>query len=232
MKEIEAACLANLEHNVKDPVLREKLRPNYRAGCKRLIISPDFYDAIQQPSAEVVTDAIERIEPKGVRTKDGKLHELDVLIAATGFQADRFVRPTVVRGRDGLDLDQAWAAKPVAYLSVAIPGFPNFFLLNGPNGPVGNFSLIQVAEFQLDYILQLVDRLRDGSRREIRVKPDVAAAYEAKRVEAAKKSIWSTGCNSWYLDAQGVPASWPWTFAKYAETMAKPEMSAFEEEAA
>lgn len=232
MKAIEDACLQNLEQNVRDPVLKEKLRPTYRAGCKRLIIASDFYDAIQQPSAELVTDGIERIEPKGVRTKDGRLHELDVLVAATGFHADRFVRPTVVRGRDGLDLDVAWAAKPVAYLSVAVPGFPNFFLLNGPNGPVGNFSLIQVAEFQLDYILQLVERLREGSRREIRVKPDVAAAYEARRVEAAKKSIWSTGCNSWYLDAQGVPASWPWTFTKFAETMAKPEMEAFEEETA
>lgn len=231
MKAIEDACLQNLEQNVRDPVLKEKLRPTYRAGCKRLIISPDFYDAIQQPSAEVVTEAIERIEPEGVRTKDGRLHALDVLIAATGFKADRFVRPTVVRGRDGVDLDDAWSTKPTAYLSVAIPGFPNFFLLNGPNGPVGNFSLIQVAEFQLDYILQLIDRLRDGSRKEIRVKPDVAAAYEAKRVEAAKKSIWSTGCNSWYLDAQGVPASWPWTFAQYAETMARPELSAFEESA-
>lgn len=229
MKAIEDACLQNLEQNVRDPVLREKLRPTYRAGCKRLIISPDFYDAIQQPSAQVVTEAIERLEPEGVRTKDGRLHALDVLIAATGFQADRFVRPTLVRGRRGVDLDQAWATKPTAYLSVAIPDFPNFFLLNGPNGPVGNFSLIQVAEFQLDYILQLIDRLRDGSRREIRVKPEAAAAYEARRVEAAKKSIWATGCNSWYLDAQGVPASWPWTFAQYAETMAKPEMSAFEE---
>ena len=229
---IADACRKNLEDNVRDPVLREKLRPTYRAGCKRLIISPDFYEAIQQPSAELVTEAIERIEPKGVRTRDGRLHELDVLIAATGFYADRFVRPTIVRGRNGLDLDQAWAAKPVAYLSVAIPNFPNFFLLNGPNGPVGNFSLIQVAEFQLDYILQLVDRLRDGSRREIRVKPDVAAAYENRRVEAAKRSIWSTGCNSWYLDADGVPASWPWTFARFAETMARPEMTEFEEEEA
>lgn len=228
---IATACLQNLEQNVGDPVLKEKLRPTYRAGCKRLIISPDFYDAIQQPSAEVVTEAIERIEPKGIRTRDGRLHELDVLIAATGFYADRFVRPTVVRGRDGLDLDDAWSAKPVAYLSVAILGFPNFFLLNGPNGPVGNFSLIQVAEFQLDYILQLVDHLRDGSLSEIRVKQDVAIAYEQQRVEAAKRSIWSTGCNSWYLDAQGVPASWPWTFARFAETMASPRLEAFEETA-
>lgn len=228
---IADACLQNLEQNVRDPVLKEKLRPTYRAACKRLIISPDFYEAIQRPSAQLVTEAIERIEPAGVRTRDGRLHELDVLIAATGFLADRFVRPTVVRGRDGLDLDQAWAAKPSAYLSVAIPGFPNFFLLNGPNGPVGNFSLVQVAEFQLDYILQLVDHLHEGRLREIAVRPQAAAAYEEQRVAAARQTIWSTGCKSWYLDAQGVPASWPWTFARFAQTMARPDMAAFEEAA-
>ena len=225
------ACLQNLEQNVRDPVLKEKLRPTYRAGCKRLIISPDFYDAIQRPTSELVTEAIVRIEPTGVRTKDGRLHELDVLIAATGFIADRFVRPAVVRGRGGIDLDTAWSAKPVAYLSVAVPGFPNLFLLNGPNGPVGNFSLIQVSEFQLDYILQLLEHLREGDLREIGVKADVAEAFERKRVEAARGSIWATGCNSWYLDDQGVPASWPWTFAHFAETMAKPRMEAFEDAA-
>ncbi|WP_420464568.1 flavin-containing monooxygenase [Panacagrimonas sp.] len=229
VKNLADACLQNLEQGVRDPLLREKLRPTYRAGCKRLILSPDFYEAIQQPMAELVTESIEGVEPAGVRTRDGCLHQLDVLIAATGFVADRFVRPTVVRGRNGVDLDEVWAAKPAAYLSVAIPDFPNLFLLNGPNGPVGNFSLIQVAEFQLDYILQLVEHLRDGSLREIRVRPEVATAYEERRVEAARKTIWSTGCNSWYLDAQGVPASWPWTFSKFAQTMARPEMTAFED---
>jgi cation diffusion facilitator CzcD-associated flavoprotein CzcO len=101
MKNLEAICRANLESAVKDPVLREKLRPNYRAACKRLIMSGDFYPAIQQPNAELVTDAIERIEPRGVRTKDGRLHELDVLVLATGFRVDQFLRPMKVTGRDG-----------------------------------------------------------------------------------------------------------------------------------
>ncbi len=93
IKLIEEACRANLEDNVHDPELREALRPTYRAACKRLIISPNFYDAIQQPNAELVTDGIERIEPAGVRTRDGRLHELDVLVLATGFKADAFMRP-------------------------------------------------------------------------------------------------------------------------------------------
>ena len=123
MREIEAACLANLEETVVDPVLREKLRPNYRAACKRLIISPNFYESIQHPNAELVESGIEAIEPDGVRTKDGILHELDVLVLATGFRADRFIRPAVVRGRGGVDLDRVWEDHPVAYLSI-VSGTP------------------------------------------------------------------------------------------------------------
>ncbi len=225
---IEAACLANLENNVKDPVLREKLRPNYRAACKRLIFSPDFYTAIQKPNAELVTDAIERIEPAGVRTKDGRLHELDVLVLATGFRVDRFMRPAQIVGRGGLSLDEAWAKRPSAYLAISIPDFPNLFMLNGPNGPVGNFSLIEVAELQFGYILQLVEQLRSGACREISPKRDVTERYEAERSEAAKNSIWTTGCRSWYLDDRGIPGSWPWPFDRFRAEMARPKLESFD----
>ena len=166
MKAIEDACRANLEQGVRDPALREKLRPNYRAACKRLVMSDNFYQAIQQPNAEVVTEGIERVEAGGVRTKDGRLHELDVLVLATGFRVDRFLRPIEVTGRGGVRLDDVWAKRPSAYLSISIPGFPNLFMLNGPNGPVGNFSLIEVAELQLGYVLQLVEKIRSGECRE------------------------------------------------------------------
>lgn len=228
MKEIEDACRANLEDNVRDPGLREKLRPNYRAGCKRLIFSSDFYDAIQRPNAELVTDAIERIEAGGVRTRDGRLHELDVLVIATGFRADAFIRPTTVIGRNGVNLDDVWEDHPVAYLSISIPEFPNFFLLNGPNGPVGNFSLIQIAESQVAYVLQLLDQIRDGRCREVSVNRDASVRFEAERAAAAKKSIWSTGCKSWYLDKNGVPASWPWTPSRFFEEMKRPKLDAFD----
>src|SRR5262249_40061993 len=101
IRAIEEQCRLNLEANGRDPVLREKLRPSYRAACKRLVISPDFYEAIQHPNAELVTSPIERVEPKGVRTADGRLHELDTLVLATGFRADRFMRPTRIFGRGG-----------------------------------------------------------------------------------------------------------------------------------
>ena len=227
MKEIEAECLRNLE-TVKDPELREKLRPNYRAGCKRLIFSSNFYEKIQYPNVNVITDGIEKVEANGIRTADGELHELDVIVVATGFRADSFIRPTTVIGRNGLNLDDAWANSPVAYLSISIPEFPNFFMLNGPNGPVGNFSLIKIAEAQLSYIMQLVEQIRAGKCREISASETATRLFEVERIEAAKKSIWATGCNSWYLDKNGVPASWPWTPDRFFEEMQKPELEAFD----
>ncbi|MGR8919814.1 MAG: flavin-containing monooxygenase [Gammaproteobacteria bacterium] len=228
MQNVERACLENLEHTVRDPALREALRPDYRAGCKRLIFSTDFYEAIQHPNARLVTAAIERIEPAGVRTADGELHELDVLVLATGFHPDRFIRPAVVRGRGGVDLDEVWAKRPLAYLSVSVPDMPNFFMLNGPNSPIGNFSLIRIAEFQMNYVLQLMGHVRDGACREVSASPEATAAFDAARVDAARSSIWTTGCNSWYLDAEGVPMSWPWSYHRFAEAMRSPDLDAYE----
>lgn len=225
---LDQVCRGHLAASVADPDLRAKLTPDYRAACKRLVVSPDFYRAIQQPNAELVTDRIERVEPAGVRTADGRLHELDVLVLATGFRVDRFLRPTEVVGRDGLRLDDAWERRPVAYLSVSVPGFPNLFLLNGPNGPVGNFSLIDVAEMQMDYLLQLLELLRDGECREIGASRAATAAFDEARVEAARRSVWVTGCRSWYLDDRGIPAVWPWTYARFREEMRAPRLADFD----
>jgi cation diffusion facilitator CzcD-associated flavoprotein CzcO len=227
IKVVEDLCLQNLEQSVRDADLRERLRPDYRAACKRLVVSPNFYEAIQRPNAELVTAKIERVEPAGVRTADGLLHELDVLVLATGFHTDAFMRPMAVTGRNGRALAEEWAERPNAYLSISIPDFPNFFMLNGPNGPVGNFSLIEVAELQLGYIMQLLELLRAGGCREISATRAAMDAFEAERVEATKHTIWVTGCNSWYLDDRGVPASWPFGFDRFRKEMAAPRLDAF-----
>jgi cation diffusion facilitator CzcD-associated flavoprotein CzcO len=222
MAVIEEACRAHLE-TVRDPVLREQLRPDYRAACKRLIASDSFYDAIQRPNASLVTEAIEGIEPSGVRTADGELHELDVLVLATGFRADRFLRPTEVRGRDGIRLDDVWRERPSAHLALTVPGFPNLFLLNGPNGPVGNFSLIDVAELQLGYTIQLLDLLRAGAE-SVEPTAEAAEAFEQARVEATKNTVWVTGCRSWYLDDRGIPSAWPWSIDRFRDVMQAPDL--------
>ncbi|HEV2311026.1 MAG TPA: NAD(P)/FAD-dependent oxidoreductase [Acidimicrobiia bacterium] len=228
MRLVERLCKEHLDEAVQDPVLRERLRPDYRAACKRLVVSGRFYDAIQRPNAELVTEPIERIEARGVRTRDGALHELDVLVLATGFQAHAFMRPMEVIGRDGHTLTDEWKRRPTAYLSISIPHLPNFFMLNGPNGPVGNFSLIDVAELQFGYVLQLVARLRAGEYREISPTEEATAALEAERTEAAKGTIWMTGCRSWYLDDRGVPAVWPFSFDRFRAEMRQPNLAAYD----
>ncbi len=225
---IHATCEANLDNSVRDPEMREKLRPDYRAACKRLIMSENFYDAIQRPNANLVTEGIERVEKNGVRTSDGQLHELDVLVIATGFRVDRFMRPMEVIGRDGTALEDAWKEGPFAYMAISIPDFPNFFMLNGPNGPVGNFSLIDVAEMQFSYIIQLIEQVRSGSCNEVSASRGATERFDADRIKAAKTTIWASGCNSWYLDANGVPAAWPWTFDRFTEEMSKPRLEDYE----
>lgn len=225
IKAVQDLCEQYLNAKITDPELRAKLTPNYQAACKRLVYSWSYYDEVQKPSVYVETGGIERVEPKGVRMKDGTFHELDTLILATGFKADRFIRPTTVLGEGGRSLDDAWATRPTAYYAVTIPEFPNFFMLNGPTGPVGNFSLIDIAERQWDYIEQLIDLIRKGEAKV--VAPSVAAHedYEERRIAAARKTIFGSGCSSWYLDATGVPASWPWSYDAFADAMAAPKMA-------
>tara|TARA_R110002072_G_scaffold109128_3_gene236177 strand:- start:15549 stop:17036 length:1488 start_codon:yes stop_codon:yes gene_type:complete len=228
-REMAAYCLANLEQNVKDPVLRERLRPDHTPLCYRLIFSPDYYDAIQHPDAALISEDIDCIEHNGIRTRDGELHEVDLIVLATGFHADTFMRPMVFRGRNDTNLDSLWSDGPKSYLAVTLPGFPNFFMLNGPNGPVGNFSLIDIAEHQWDYIAQLIDKLADDECDEISPYLDSLLQFETERAAAAKETVWyKGGCSSWYLDKNGVPASWPWNYSRFVKEMTEPDWSAFE----
>jgi cation diffusion facilitator CzcD-associated flavoprotein CzcO len=228
LRAIHDGCVANLENSVKDPVLREKLRPTYRAACKRLIMSDGFYDAIQRPNARLVTEGIARVEPAGVRTRDGELHALDVLVLATGFRVDQFMRPMAIVGRDGATLEEAWEAGPAAYMAISIPDFPNLFMLNGPNSPVGNFSLIEVAELQFSYILQLIEHVRSGACDQVSATHLAMARFDAERREAAKRTIWNSGCKSWYLGTDGLPTAWPWTFDRFRQEMAAPRFADYE----
>ncbi len=228
MREISELCRKNLEEKVHDPELREKLRPNYHAACKRLIYSWCYYDAVQKPNVSVETGKIAAFEEDGIRMVDGSFHALDVVALATGFKVDRFIRPTKVVGENGLDLDHFWAKKPTAHYAVSLPGFPNFFMLNGPSGPVGNFSLIDIAERQWDYLTQLMAPVLEGKAVSVAPTAKAHADYDDRRIAAAKKTVFATGCSSWYLDGDGVPLTWPWGYDAFAEAMAKPDLSQFQ----
>jgi cation diffusion facilitator CzcD-associated flavoprotein CzcO len=225
---IAQACLQNLEQGVRDPELREQLRPDHKVLCKRLIFSPDYYEAIQHADSALVTEGIERIEANGIRTSDGELHELDIIVLCTGFDASAFMRPMQIRGRNGADLETLWAEHPRAYLAITMPDFPNLFMLNGPNGPVGNFSLIDIAEHQWHYISQLIDKLASGEVREICCSRQAMDDFDTARDEAAKKTVWyQGGCTNWYLDARGIPASWPWSYSHFVSRMEQPDWAHF-----
>lgn len=227
MKRIQDACRQNLEENVHDPILRAKLTPDYQAACKRLIMSDTFYPAIQRPNAALVTSGIARVEPAGVRTADGILHELDVLVLATGFDGHAFMRPMEVVGEGGRTLEQAWSGANEAYRSVAVPGFPNFFMLIGPNSPIGNFSVIMISERQLDYVLQLVDLLRSRCRA-VAPKEEATSRFNQAIRDAMQGTVWVSGCKSWYLDRNGNPALWPWSFERFCQEMESPDLTEFE----
>jgi cation diffusion facilitator CzcD-associated flavoprotein CzcO len=228
MHEIEDICRSHPEASVADPALKAKLTPSFRAACKRLIYSPDYYAKVQRPAVVLETQAIDRVEPAGVRMRDGTLYELDVIALATGFHSDRFIRPTMVRGRDGATLDEAWATRATAYMAITLPDFPNLFFLNGPTSPVGNFSLIDVAERQWQFVSRLIGELSEGGCDEICASAEAMASYEARRIERARGTIFASGCSSWYLDAEGVPMTWPWSYQAFAEAMAHPELADME----
>ena len=228
LQEIQDIVERNLQNSIHDPKLREKLRPDYRAACKRMVFSAHYYDAVQKPNVEVAVGAIERVEANGIRMRDGSFHELDAIALATGFRVDQFVRPMAIEGLGGQKLDDLWAQHPRAYYAVTVPGFPNFFLLNGPTGPVGNFTLIDIAEAQWAYVDQLTDLLRAGTCNAIA--PSMAALedYEMRRTEAAKRTVFASGCRSWYLDKDGVPQVWPWSYAYFQEVMATPNLDDYD----
>ncbi|BAX98775.1 putative monooxygenase [Mycobacteroides stephanolepidis] len=212
---------------VRDPELRARLTPDYEPLCKRLINSADFYRAVQRPSVAVASEAIEHVCPEGVLTSDGQLHRLDTLVLATGFEAHAYMRPMQLAGPSGLSLEEAWRAGPRAHNTTMIPGLPNLFILMGPNSPIGNASLVPIAETQADYV---VDWLKYMKRHGIvEIEPTAAAtdSFYREVTAALGGTVWSTGCDSWYLGPNGVPVLWPWPFDELHTRLAHPNHDDF-----
>ncbi|WP_255063889.1 flavin-containing monooxygenase [Mycolicibacterium arenosum] len=223
-----ALCRWNLRLSVRDRELRRKLTPKDLPMCKRMIFAGHYFQSVQKPGVDVVTELIEHVEPRGVRTADGALHELDVLVLATGFDARAYVRPMNVIGRAGLRLDEVWADGPVAYRSVAVPGFPNMFMLMGPHSPVGNQSLVPIAEDQADYALWWIRRIAEGEVVEAEPTETATKSYNEDMKAAMPQTIWVSGCSSWYLGKDGLPELFPWVPERHAELLATPDPRDFE----
>lgn len=226
-----AMCRLNLRLSVRDAELRARLTPAYHPMCKRQVFAGHYYRALQKPGVRLITDMIDRVEPRGVVTADGTLHELDVLVLATGFDARAYVRPMTIVGAQGLTLDEAWAAGPHAYRSVAVPGFPNMFMLIGPHSPIGNQSLVIIAENQADYVMQWIDQIRDGHVFAAAPSEVATKEYNEDMKAAMPQTVWVTGCNSWYLGKDGLPELFPWRPDRHRELLSTPEYADFEVQA-
>ncbi len=211
----EAGVRRFLERSVPDPVLRKKLTPAYRAGCKRILISDDYYPAIQRANVELLTASLDEIRAQSVLTADGREIPADVIIYGTGFKATEGTAPVSFFGRRGIDLASTWSAGMEAYLGTSIPGFPNFFLVIGPNTGLGHNSMVYMMEAQYRYILGAIAYLKQTNTRAIDVKADVSQTFNHDVQKRMKRTVWATGCSSWYQDASGKNVSlWPgFTFA-------------------
>jgi cation diffusion facilitator CzcD-associated flavoprotein CzcO len=225
-RRLSKGCRDHLE-TVSDPELRRKLTPDYEPGCKRLVMSRDFYPSVQRENVHLETNGIERIEPRGVVTHDGKLHELDVLVLATGFHPHAWGIDHVTGDR-GLSLKQAWQQGTRTYRSVAMPGFPNLFMLAGPNCPLGNISVIDVSETVAEYVLGCLDRFIQDDIQTLTPSEEATRRFNESLVQAMDSTIWTTGCDSWYLGEDGIPGLWPWTAGRFHTEMKRPDFADYD----
>ncbi|MDP9841090.1 flavin-containing monooxygenase [Streptosporangium lutulentum] len=218
-------ALGHLHDQVPDPELRAKLTPDYPIGCKRIVIDSAFYPALTRPNVNVVTDRITRIAPGGVETATG-LHEADVIVYATGFHASDFLAPIEITGREGHRLDEEWKDGAEAYLGIAVPRFPNLFMLYGPNTNLGHSSIVFMIECQVGYIMGCLPYIaRRGS---MEVRPEAMDTWRRSLNRAMGTMIWQAGCTSWYKNAAGrVTNNWPEATTVYRRITKEPRPGAF-----
>lgn len=191
-----------LKLRVKEP-LRSKVMPDYPAGCKRILLSSDFYDTIERDNVDLLTESIDRVTTDGV-VIDGSTIPADAIIFATGFQTSNLLAPMEIIGRDSRRLADEWTEKPGAYLGMMAPGFPNFFVLYGPNTNLGHNSIIYMVECQVDYIIQCMNIAQTKRARAIEVREDVADNFRDMVQRRLKKTVWNANCTSWYKTGDGI----------------------------
>jgi cation diffusion facilitator CzcD-associated flavoprotein CzcO len=215
----ESQARKHLTKQVPDRELRRKLTPDYTIGCKRILISNDYYPAVSQPNVELVTDGIREVRPRSIVGADGTEREVDVIVFGTGFRVTDMPAAERVRGRDGRSLSETWAGSMQAYLGTSIAGFPNMFMLVGPNTGLGHNSIVFMIESQVEYVLGALRTMKAGALASMDVKKEVQDAYNAELQESLRDTVWSTGgCASWYLDDTGRNTTlWPgstWPFRR------------------
>jgi cation diffusion facilitator CzcD-associated flavoprotein CzcO len=204
-------ALHHLKRQVSDPALRAQLTPRYVMGCKRILLANDFYPALQRPNARLVASGIERIVADGVLTTDGQHHALDTLVLATGFDVADAKAPFPITGRAGASFDDAWRDGPTAYLGCSVPGFPNLFIITGPNSGLGHNSMVYMIESHIAYVMDVLAQLRARGAVAADVTKQAHRRVDDEVQRRLARTVWATGgCNSWYRSASGrITTLWP-----------------------
>ncbi|WP_433438080.1 flavin-containing monooxygenase [Nonomuraea sp. CA-141351] len=227
MKVHEKLARRHLEAQVPDPGLRRRLTPDYLIGCKRILVSSDYYPALTRENVELVTDEITEIRPHSIVDASGTEHEVDVIIYGTGFKVVDALQDQHIVGRGGLKLQDAWQNGIETYYGITTTGFPNLFFLLGPNTGLGHNSVVFMIESQVRYVIDCLRLLSRTQARAVEVKPGAQRAFSHRLRERLDPLVWNTGgCTSWYLDEHGVNRTiWPgFTFEYWARTRkVKPE---------
>ncbi len=227
-KLFERASRKEIETHIKDPELAKKLTPDYPAGCKRILLSNDWFPTMARPNVDVETSHIAKVTPEGLVTEDGVTHKADVIIYSTGFETTTFLAPMKIVGRGGRDLNEVWAKGAEAHRGVAVAGFPNFFILYGPNTNLGHNSIIFMLECQVNYILQCIEALRSPKVKSIEVRKEAEDAFNRELQKDMQRTVWAAGCSSWYKTAEGkVTNNWSTFTMRYWWQMRHPDFAEY-----
>ncbi len=211
-----------IERTIEDPELRRKVTPEDELGCKRVMVTDEWYPTLTQPNVDLITERIEAITPTGVRDAAGVERPADVLVLATGFATHGFVAPMEISGRDGRTLAAEWDEVARAYLGLSVPGFPNMFLLYGPNTNGGTGSVIFTLESGIGHVLAALREMDRTDASQIEVRRDAAEEFDRELRAALDNTVWHTGCTSWYVDENGNdPNNWPWRWRTYRRRTAQ-----------
>jgi cation diffusion facilitator CzcD-associated flavoprotein CzcO len=213
---------SQINRAIKEPELRALLTPSDEIGCKRIMLTDEWYPTLTKPNVQLITDPIAEVTATGVRLRDGSERPTDVLVFATGFQTHGFVAPMEIVGTGGRTLAEEWSPVAHAYLGLSVPSFPNMFLLYGPNTNGGTGSVIYTIEAGMNHVIAALHELERSSARRIEVRPETAASFDRELRSALADTVWHTGCTSWYLDENGNdPNQWPWLWSSYRRRTAR-----------
>ncbi len=227
-RRLRRTALNHLESSVQDPELRERLTPDYDPGCKRRCISDDYLSTFNRDNVHLVTTPIKGIEANGIRDDDGNLHEVDTIIEATGFRPFDITDYVSIKGRDGRSLRDVWADRIETFRTLMVPGFPNFFLLLGPNSATGHTSALIMIESQVDYMVQCLQLMDREGQAHLDPDPAVVASYNARLQRDLKKMVFSGGCGSWYTDSNDFNFTlWPYSAFRFVAEQWKPKREEF-----